>query len=140
MKKNTSELLKELKECSDFKRFYKENESNIPDTKLSDYLQELINKKGLKKSDIIKKSEMSEVYAYQIISGLRVPERNKLLCLAIGMELDLDETQELLKSTGYPQLYVKNTYDCFIIYALCRHLSVMELNEMLYDYGEDTLG
>lgn len=140
MQKNTSELLSELNQCSDFKRFYRENESDITDIKLSRYLQELMEKKGLRKSEVIKRSEMSEVYAYQIFSGLRIPERNKLLCLAIGMGLDLEETQRLLNCTGYAQLYVRNTFDCIVIFALCRHLSVIELNEMLYKYGEDTLG
>ena len=83
---------------------------------------------------------MSEIYAYQSISGIRVPERNKLLCPAIGMELDLKETQKLLKCTGYSQLYVRNTFECIIIYALCRHLSIVEVNELLYEYGEKTPG
>ena len=44
---------------------------------------------GMKKADAIRRSELSEDYAYQIFSGLRVPERKKLLSLAyIREELD----------------------------------------------------
>lgn len=140
MKKDTSELLSSLEGCESFKRFYNENAESITNTALSEYLQALIEEKGLKKPEIIKRSEMSEVYAYQIMSGLRVPERKKLLCLVLGMGLDLSETQNLLRRAGYSQLYVKNTFDCIIIYAVCNNLTVVETNELLYSYGEDTLG
>ena len=83
---------------------------------------------------------MSEVYAYQIFSGLRVPERKKLLCLAIGMSLNLDETQTLLKCAGYSQLYVKLPFDSIIIYGICKKFSVVQINELLFEYELETLG
>lgn len=140
MDKDTSKLLEELKGCADFKKFYNENAGNIRNITLSEYLNILLNEKRLKKSDVIRNAEMSEVYAYQIFSGTRIPERNKLLCVAFGMGLDLNETQELLKISGYPQLYVKKPFDSIIIYALCKKLSVIETNELLYEYGLETIG
>ena len=140
MKKDTAKLLEELKNCSDFKSFYSENEDEVLKVKLSDYLNGIIKEKGIKKSDIVKKSEMSEVYAYQILSGVRFPERNKLLCLAFGLDLSFDEVQTMLKTTGYTPLYAKIPFDCVLIYAFCNHLSIVETNALLYDYGEETLG
>lgn len=141
MQKDTAKILEELKECSDFKKFYNENNEYISNTSLADYLNNIIEKKKLKKAEIIRKAEISEVYAYQIFSGIRKnPERNKLLCLAFGMELNLDETQELLKISGYSQLYVKKPFDSVIIYALCNQLTVMEANNLLYDYDLETIG
>ncbi len=141
MMKDTTKLLEELKQCSDFKKFYNENTEYINNTSLADYLNDIIKRKGLKKSEIIKKAEISEVYAYQIFSGTRKnPERNKLLCLAFGMELNLDETQELLKTSGYSQLYVKKPFDSVIIYAICNRFTVMETNNLLYDYNMETIG
>ena len=140
MKKDTVKLLEELKNCSDFKEFHNKNESEIEKKKVSDYLNKLIDKKSLKKSDIVKSSEMSEVYAYQILSGVRVPERNKLLCIAFGMGLSFEEVQNLLKSTGYAPLYAKNPFDCILIYAFCKGMNIIEANTLLYDYGEETLG
>ena len=83
---------------------------------------------------------MSEVYGYQIFSGLRVPERNKLLCLAIAMKLNIDQMQTLLKTAGYSPLYVKLPFDSIVLYGICKGLSVIEINEILYEYGLDTLG
>lgn len=140
MKKDTSEMLKELEDCFDFGRFYAENEEAFSDITLSELLQFLLNKHGIKKSDAIKRSELSEIYAYQIFSGVRVPERKKLLALCVGMMLSFDEIQQLLRVCGYAPLYVKNEYDCILTYGIYKSLSVMEINEMLFDYGFDTLG
>lgn len=141
MTKDTSKLLEELKECSDFKKFYNKNSEHIHNTSLSDYLNNIIETKKLKKSDVIRNAEISEVYGYQIFSGTRKkPERNKLLCLAFGMGLNLDETQELLKISGYSQLYIKKPFDSVIIYAICNQLTIMDTNNLLYDYDLETIG
>lgn len=140
MSKDTSRMLEELKTCESFTRFYNENADNLPERSLSDYLQELIAGKKRKKADIIRKSELSETYAYQIFSGIRVPDRKKLICLAVGMELNLEETQTLLKSSGYAQLYPKKPWDCVVIYGICKMLTVVQINELLYDYEMETLG
>ena len=141
MKKDTSELLKELKGFSDFKEFYDENRENLSTVSLSEYLCRLIERKGLVRAEVIARSEMSEVYGYQILSGTRAnPKREKVLCLAFGMKLTFEETQEMLKKTGYPPLYAKIPADCIIIYGLCKRMSIPEVNELLYEYGEETLG
>ena len=140
MKKDTSEMLEELKDCSDFNRFYKTNEDQIITKNLSEFLSELLKKHGIKKADAIRGAELSEDYAYQIFSGLRVPERKKLLSLAVGMKLDLDEIQCLLKVSGYAQLYVKNPFDCILVYGICKKMTVPQINYILFDYGMETLG
>ena len=141
MQKDTNDLVKELSQYSSFRSFYSDNSPVIAKHSLSECLQELIEKKGLSKAEIIEASEMSEVYAYQILSGIRkTPQRNKVLCLAFGMGLELNEVQDLLKKTGYPVLYVKIPFDCVVMYGLCKKMSVVEVNELLYEYGQETLG
>ena len=140
MKKDTSKIVEELGLCPDFNTFYDENQEHMITSTLSELLNKLIVDKGLKKSQVIKNAEIAEVYAYQIFSGLRVPERKKLLCLAIGMTLNLDEVQTLLKCAGYSQLYVKLPFDSVILYGICKKLSVIEINELLFEYDLDTLG
>lgn len=141
MKKDTAKLMEELKGFSDFKAFYDGNRTEIAEIPLSEYLQKIIDDKKLNKAEIIAHSELSEIYAYQIISGTRkAPTRNKLLCLAFGMGLTLDETQEMLKKTGYATLYARNPFDCVIIYGLFKGMSVVGVNELLYEYGQELLG
>lgn len=140
MEKDTSKIVEELGLCSDFNTFYNENKDYMVTSSLSEILEKLLHEKGLKKAQVIKNAELSEVYAYQIFSGLRVPERKKLLCLAVGMSLNLDETQSLLKCAGYSLLYVKLPFDSIILYGICKNLSVVEINELLFEYNLETLG
>ena len=140
MQKDTSEILKELGLCQDFQTFYQENKNYLVSHNLAELLAQLLERKGLKKSQVIKKAEFSEVYGYQIFSGLRVPERKKLLCLAIGMDLNIEETQQLLKCAGFSQLYVKLPFDSIVLYGICKNMSVVQINELLYEYGLETLG
>lgn len=140
MQKDTTQIVKELGLCPDFKSFYRENKDYMISDSLAQLLQKLLETKGLKKAQVIKKAELSEVYGYQIFSGLRVPERKKLLSLAVGMELNIEEVQQLLKCAGYSQLYVKLPFDSIMLYGLCKKLSVLQINELLYEYGLETLG
>ena len=140
MEKDTSEIVKELGLSEDFKSFYDENKEYMIVNSLAELLSELLQSKGLKKSHVIKNAELSEIYGYQIFSGARVPERNKLLCLAISMGLNIDEVQQLLKCAGYPQLYVKKPFDSVVLYGFLKGMSVVEINELLYKYELETLG
>ncbi len=140
MTKDTCKLLEELNLSASFKTFYNENQEYMIKDSLSGLLNQLIEQRGLKKSQVIRSSQLNEVYAYQIFSGVRIPERKKLLSLAVGMSLNLDETQTLLKAAGYSALYVKIPFDSIVIYGICEKLTVIEINQMLFEYGLETLG
>lgn len=140
MQKDTSEIVKELGLCPDFQTFYNENKEYMVSGTLSSLLSDLLERKGLKKAQVIKKSELAEIYGYQIFSGVRIPERKKLLCLAMGMGLNVEETQQLLKCAGYSPLYVKLPFDSIVLYGLCKNYSVVQINGLLYEYGLETLG
>lgn len=140
MKKNTTDLLSELKKCDNFDSFYGENRQQFSQTGVGEYLNALVEKKNLRKSAVIKNSELSEIYGYQIFSGIRRPERSKLMCLIMAMKLTLEETQDLLKSCGYNQLYAKNPRDSAIIFAIEKGMTVAGTNELLSKYGFGTIG
>ena len=139
MGKDTSEIVKELGLCPDFQTFYNENREYMLSADLAQLLNDLLQQKGLRKSQVIKGAELSEVYGYQIFSGVRIPERKKLLCLAVSMALNIEQTQTLLKCAGYAQLYVKIPFDSVVLYGLCKGSSVVEINELLYRYDSETL-
>lgn len=138
--KNTEDLLKELSQADNINDFLKDNEDSFADVTLSEYLTGLLEEKGLTKADVIKRSELSDIYAYQIFSGVKKPTRDKVLCIAFGMELSVAETQQLLKSCGLPFLYAKHKRDSIILFAIGKNLSVIEANELLYNSDEATLG
>lgn len=140
MKKDTSEMLKELEACSDFKEFFSENKDSLAKKELHENLEALLKKYNIKKADAVRASEINEIYAYQIFAGSRMPDRKKLLCIAIGMGLPLREVQLLLRSSGYAQLYVKNPFDCIIAFGIHKGYKLIKINGLLYEYGLETLG
>ena len=140
MQKDTAEIVKQLKLSPDFQSFYQENKEYMVDQTLAQLLTQLLEQSGISKAAASKNAEMSEVYGYHIFSGSRIPERGKVLALAIGMGLHLDQVQQLLKAAGYSPLYVKRPFDSVVLYGLCKKMTVAQINELLYDYGMETLG
>ena len=140
MSKDTSKIVEELGLCPDFQTFYDENKEYLITGTLPDLLKSLLEEKGIRKADLIRRSELSEVYCYQIFAGTRRPERKKVLCMAFALELNVDETQALLRHAGYPPLYVRLPFDSIVLYGLCHRLTVAEINAMLFQYGLETLG
>lgn len=106
---------------------------------LSVYLSNILENKGLVKSAVIKKTEISEVMGYQILSGVRKPSRDSLICICRAMELSIEETQEILKIGGFAPLYPKLKREAIIINGIGANLSTSKINEKLYDENEKTL-
>jgi len=106
---------------------------------VSEYLNQLIELRDLKKSEIISQSGLERTYAYQIFSGIKTPTRDKLLALAMGMKLTFDEVQDLLKITNYAQLYAKKRRDNIIIFAFYKGQNIWELNDNLLTMGEELI-
>lgn len=140
MQKSTTELLNELKNFDSFKEYEKINKNSMINKTLSQYLCDLLEEKHLKKSDVIRKGELNESYAYQMFSGVKsTPSKDKLICLSIGMDLSVDETNSLLKLAGLSPLYPRIKRDSIIIINMNNKKSVVEINEELYNEDEETL-
>lgn len=140
MQKSTTELLNELKNFDSFKEYEKINKNSMINKTLSQYLCDLLEEKHLKKSDVIRKGELNESYAYQMFSGVKsTPSKDKLICLSIGMDLSVDETNSLLKLAELSPLYPRIKRDSIIIINMNNKKSVVEINEELYNEGEETL-
>lgn len=138
-KKTTGELMNALQSSKDVNQYFTENKQCLISGSLADYLSKLIEDKHLTKSAVIKKAEMNEIYGYQIFSGIRVPSRNKLIALCVGMRLNIEETQQTLKFAGFAPLYPKSKRDSIIIKGIETCQDVYKINTALYDWKEPTL-
>lgn len=139
MDKRTEELANELKECKDVQAYITDNKDQFIDLTLSEYIACLMQEKQFKKIDIVKRSRLSEVYTYQILAGMKNPDRSKLMCIIFALEPGLPEANRLLKLAGKAELYPKNKRDSIIIFALNKKLSLDETNDLLFELGEETL-
>lgn len=138
-KKNTDDLQQELTSAPDLSRFLEHNQQQFMSENFSDLLCDLFQKSGLSKAALAKLAGTSEVYLYQLFSGVRTPSRDKALCLCCGLSATLEESQELLRRSGHAQLYAKNRRDAIIIYGLAHHMALVEINDYLFAANEATL-
>ena len=128
--KDTDKLFEELKINPDVENFLAQNEDEFK-TPLHEYLTKLLQEKNLLKSDIVKKINPNDKHIYHIFSGTKKPSREKLLAIARAMELNLQETQYLLRYGGFAILYPRDTWDAVIISAIENNLSVIETDLIL---------
>lgn len=140
MEKSTDELMKILNSKKSYNEFFEEEVGELCFSSVADYLEVLLNEKHLKKSDVIRKSNLDKNYAYQIFNGNKLnPSRNKMLMLAFGMELSLKETRKLLKVCCLHDLYVRSPRDSIIIFGLNKKMSLIDVNESLSDFSFEIL-
>lgn len=136
MEKSTNDLLGVLKSKKNYSEFFQDEIGELIFKNLDEYLGVLLKEKNLKKSEVIEKSNLDKNYAYQLFNGIKKnPSRDKILMLAFGMKLTLDETRKLLKIAGLSDLYVRIPRDSVIIFCLQNGKNLIETNEMLDDYA-----
>lgn len=138
MEKSTELLQSELKNAKNPAEFFEENRNALKEITVCDYLLEMLIKYDAEKKDVVAKSGMSGTYPYQIFDGKKAAGRDKLIRLAFGFPLSLEETQRLLKYGGHNELYVKVKRDAYVMFALEKGYDIQKLNELLFDCGEKT--
>ena len=133
----TEELLDELLSTSSIDDYLEEHESRSPT--LAEYLQQLLDEKGLERSRVVRMANLNDTFGYQIFQGTRHPGRDKVLQIAFAMALTLRETNRALTAAGVSELYCKDRRDAIIIFCLDRGCSLQKVNEELYRFGEKTI-
>ena len=130
--KDTKQLEHELSEADSVEEFFAENGAHLRQLTLAEYLGQLLEEKGLTKAEVVRRSNLDQVYGYHIFSGYKKnPAKEKVLALALALGLSPEEAQRLLYYAGAKQLYVRDPWDSVIWYALEHGLSVGEANDLL---------
>lgn len=103
------------------------------------HLQKLINKKGFKNSEVYAAANISKQYFSKLLKGQVKPSKEKVLALAVGLRLNMDETIDFLKLAGYALSPISQT-DAIVEYFIeNEEYSVMKIDIVLFDYGLDPL-
>lgn len=139
VEKSTEELLNELSQTDDIMEFAKTNEDEFLPICLTELLNEYQKKYDKSKVELIKAAGLDMTYGYQILEGRKRPKREKLLQLAFGFPLTIEETNRLLRAGGVNSLYVRCKRDAICMYCLQQKMTVEECDAHLYQAGEETL-
>lgn len=128
----TNQLLKTIQETkSDGLSTLMESLDNLT---FSQYLNHILEIKHVTKAQVLSKTTIQRNYGYQIFDGSKVPNKDKVIQLSLGLDLDLRMTNNLLSL-----LYPKVKRDALLIYCIENHKSVYETNECLMEYRLELL-
>lgn len=138
-RKDTVTLQSELRHSENVEQFIEENCEELGMMSVADYLNEMLIKYNLEKCDVAKRGGFAGNYPYQIFNGKKNASRDKLIQIALGFPLTIEETQQLLRLGGYSELYIRNSRDAFLMFALEKKYELQEVNEMLYKNKKEIL-
>ncbi len=112
-----------------------------PDESFSEALIRMIDEKGLKDPDVYKKANIDRKHFNHIKNTkLYKPKKETAVALAIGMRLNLKETNELLEKAGFV-LSRSYTFDLIIRHCIEEGIyNIFDINEILFQYDQKTLG
>ena len=109
------------------------------DRTLPNYLEQLRAARGLKRSEIIRASDVNATFVYDVFAGKSRLGRDHALMLAFGLGCDLRETQRLLRLDGVSELWPKVRRDAILIWCVKQGFTRSQADDELYRLGEKTL-
>lgn len=111
------------------------------DKTFQEHLFMLIDRKGLKDSDVYKKANIDRKHFSKIRSNVDYnPSKKTALALAIALELNIDQTRDLLMRAGLA-LSGSSPFDRIIEYCIeTGEYDIYEINCILFDYDQPLLG
>ena len=77
--KKTTELLRELKQTAQIEDYLNTNQAELQFEGFADAINRVFQAQGRSKSEVARAAGISDIYLYQIFSGLRRPSRDKLM-------------------------------------------------------------
>jgi hypothetical protein len=141
-KKNegTSALFRKLSDTPDIRPFMEHLSNGREIPSFDQYISDLCQKSGKIPEQVIKQAAIERTYGHQLFNGTRKPSRDKAIQIAFGLELDLEDTQELLKVTQKSLLYPRIKRDAAIIFCINQRKDILETQGILQTLGLTLLG
>ena len=112
---------------------------NIYKESFEKHLQQLINKKGLKNSEVYAAANISKQYFSKLLKGQVKPSKEKMLALAVGLRLNMDEVVDFLRIAGYALSPISQTDTVVEYFIRKQEYNVLKINIVLFDYGLEPL-
>lgn len=111
------------------------------DAGFAETLVSLIEKSGKKNSEVYKKANVDKKLFSKIINNVSYhPSKQTALAFAIALELDLEQTEDLIGRAGYA-LTRSSKFDIIVEYSIRnRCFDIYSINEVLFQFDQCLLG
>ena len=111
------------------------------DAGFTETLLKLIDKSGKKDSEIYKKANLSKQHFSKIRNNPDYkPTKQTAIALALALELDLEQTKDLIGRAGYA-LSNSSKFDLIVRYFIeQKNYNIVEINIALYEFDQSLLG
>jgi O-acetyl-ADP-ribose deacetylase (regulator of RNase III) len=118
-----------------------QNKLRVLDESFSDMIIRKLNEKNMKSSDCYKRANVTKQLFSKIISNANYKTtKPTALAFAVALQLDINETEELLRKAGYA-LSGSYDFDVIVEYFIKRkEYDVFLINEVLFQYDQPLLG
>ena len=134
-------VLEEREACAPIKALSLEDMLKGADAGFTETLLKLIDKTGKKDSEIYKKALLSKQHFSKIRNNPDYkPTKPTAIALALALELNLEETKDLIGRAGYA-LTNSSKFDLIIRYFIeNQNYNIVEINMALYEFDQVLLG
>ena len=122
MKFTTSGLMSRLKTTKCLENYFKNNSDSMLGDTVGSYLSRIMAEKGMNASGLA-----------------AAPSRDALIAIAFALEMDVEQTQYLLRTGSHARLDPRIHRDVAVIFALNRGMDLPACNDLLYEVGEKTI-
>ena len=108
----------------------------------SDALGRLMEEKKASVLSIVEHANVSKSYVNKLRSPSEKtprPSRHVILDIALAINASLEETNHLLKTARYQELYARDPAEALIIWGMLKGLDGEQIRELLREKGLDAL-
>ena len=136
MSKTTEELENELKSIRTKEELEKWMDKNQkPEVRFCDYFVGLCEQKGMKPGNLVGNISLSKAYIYALANGEKLPSKDAVIKIAIGLKATVTETNRLLKLSGNKELYPRREEDAVVEFGIRNQWEAYQIEELLKKRG-----
>ena len=112
----------------------------VEDESFNDCLRRIIREKNLIESDVYKRANLTKQAFNGIYNEGKVPKKNNVLALCIGLRLNIDEADDFIEKAGY-SFSSGNKHDYIVRYFIENEdYNIYKINEILINEDLPYLG